>query len=207
MKKLLLNFIYLFIFTKLILAHGTFISEEDQKLLASHDVSIATNPISNLNLGCGIADLVQYKKNGLNICLGTDGQGSGNTLNMFYHMSVVDQLQKAKYQDPTVFNSYEVLKMATIYGARALGLEDKIGSIEEGKKADIIILDLHNTEVYPTVDLINQIVHNVESSNIDTTIVNGCVLMENHQLTLPIDEEKLKKDINSIIYRLMPKEN
>ena len=122
-------------------------------------------------------------------------------------MSVVDQLQKAKYQDPTVFNSYEVLKMATIYGARALGLEDKIGSIEEGKKADIIILDLHNTEVYPTVDLINQIVHNVESSNIDTTIVNGCVLMENHQLTLPIDEEKLKKDINSIIYRLMPKEN
>ncbi len=192
---------------KLILAHGTFISEEDQKLLASHDVSIATNPISNLNLGCGIADLVQYKKNGLNICLGTDGQGSGNTLNMFYHMSVVDQLQKAKYQDPTVFNSYEVLKMATIYGARALGLEDKIGSIEEGKKADIIILDLHNTEVYPTVDLINQIVHNVESSNIDTTIVNGCVLMENHQLTLPIDEEKLKKDINSIIYRLMPKEN
>ena len=79
--------------------------------------------------------------------------------------------------------------------------------MKKEKKADIIILDLHNTEVYPTVDLINQIVHNVESSNIDTTIVNGCVLMENHQLTLPIDEEKLKKDINSIIYRLMPKEN
>lgn len=190
---------------KLILAHGTFISEEDQQLLSKYDVSIATNPISNLNLGCGIADLVKYKKNGINICLGTDGQGSGNTLNMFYHMSVVDQLQKAKYKDPTVFNSYEVLKMATINGAKALGLEEKIGSIEKGKKADIIILDLHNIEIYPTVDLINQIVHNVESSNVDTTMVNGCVLMKNHQLNLPIDEEQLKKDINSIIYRLMPK--
>lgn len=192
---------------KLILAHGTFISEDDQKLLSKYDVSIATNPISNLNLGCGIADLVMYKKNGLNLCLGTDGQGSGNTLNMFYHMSLVDQLQKAKYQDPTVFNSYEVLKMATIHGAKALGLDKKIGSIEEGKKADIIILDLHNTEIYPTVDLINQVVHNVESSNIDTTIINGCVLMENHKLNLDIDEEKLKMNIDSIITRLMPKED
>ncbi len=190
---------------KLILAHGTYISEEDQKILAKGDVSIATNPISNLNLGCGIADLVQYKKNGLNICLGTDGQGSGNSLNMFYHMSVVDQLQKAKYQDPTVMGSYEVLKMATINGAKALGLENQIGSIEEGKKADIIILDLKNIEIYPTVDLINQVVHNVESKNVESTMINGNFLMENHQLTLNIDEEQVKEKIDSILQRLMPK--
>jgi len=192
---------------KLILAHGTFISEEDQKILAKHDVSIATNPISNLNLGCGIADLVSYQRNGLNVCLGTDGQGSGNNLNMFYHMSVLDQLQKAKYQDPTVMGSYDVLKMATINGAKALNLENKIGSIEKGKKADIIILDLNNIEVYPTVDLITQIVHNVESNNIDTTMINGQVLMKNHKLTLEIDEEKLKENIHQIINRLMNVEN
>lgn len=191
---------------KLILAHGTFISEEDQKILASYDVSIATNPVSNLNLGCGIADLVQYKKNGINLCLGTDGQGSGNNLNMFYHMSVVDQLQKAKYQDPTVMGSYDVLKMATINGAKALNLENKIGSIEKGKKADMIILDLNNTEIYPTVDLITQVVHNVESNNVDTTIINGKVLMENHKLTIEVDEEKLKENIHKIIDRLMEKE-
>ena len=188
---------------KLILAHGTFISEEDQVILSKGNVSIVTNPISNLNLGCGIADLVSYQKHGLNVCLGTDGQGSGNNLNMFYHMSVLDQLQKAKYQDPTVMGSYDVLKMATINGAKALNLEDKIGSIEKGKKADIVILDLNNIEIYPTVDLITQVVHNVESSNVDTTIINGNVLMKNHKLTLEIDEEKLKENIRQITSRLM----
>lgn len=191
---------------KLILAHGTYISEEEQKLLAKSDTSIATNPVSNLNLGCGIADLVSYQKNGLNVCLGTDGQGSGNNLNLFYHMSFVDQLQKARYQDPTVMGSYEVLKMATINGAKALGLETKIGSIEEGKKADIVILDLNNIEAYPTVDLITQVVHNVESNNVDTTIINGTILLENHQLCLDFNEEDLKDKINQIIKRLFPQE-
>ena len=192
-----------FLENKLILAHGTWISEEEQDLLAQYDVSIATNPVSNLNLGCGIADLVSYQKKEINICLGTDGQGSGNNLNLFYHMSLVDQLQKAKYQNPTVMGSYDVLKMATIQGAKALGLEDKIGSIEVGKKADIIVLDLTNTEIYPTVDLITQVVHNTESNNVDTTIINGNILMQNHQLLLPIEEEKLKKQIDKIIERLM----
>lgn len=192
---------------KLILAHGTYISDEEQKLLAKSDTSIVTNPISNLNLGCGIADLVSYQKNGLNVCLGTDGQGSGNNLNLFYHMSFVDQLQKAKYQDPTVMGSYDVLKMATINGAKALGLETKIGSIEEGKKADIVILDLNNTEIYPTVDLITQIVHNVESNNIDTTMINGTILLENHKLCLDLNEEDLKEKINRIINRLFPQES
>ncbi len=188
---------------KLILAHGTFISEEEQELLSKFDVSIVTNPVSNLNLGCGIADLVSYQKNGINVCLGTDGQGSGNNLNMFYHMSLVDQLQKAKYQDPTVMQSYDVLKMATINGAKALNLDHKIGSIEEGKKADLVILDLNSTEIYPTIDLINQVVHNVESNNVDTTIINGQILMKNHQFSFEIDESELVKNIDRITSHLM----
>ena len=191
-----------FLDNHLILAHGTFISEKEQELLRGKDVSIVTNPISNLNLGCGIADISSYRKHGINVCLGTDGQGSGNNLNLFYHMSVTDQLQKALYQDPTVFSSYDVLKLATINGAKALGLEDKIGSIEVGKLADIIILDYQDIETYPTVDLITQIVHNTESKHVDTTIINGEILMKNHQLLLPINEEELKKKITSIIERL-----
>lgn len=186
---------------KLILAHGTFISDKGLEILKNKDASIAHNPISNLNLGCGIADVAKYQKF-VNVGLGTDGQGSGNNMNLFYHMSLVDLLQKGKYQDPMVFSSYNTLKMATINGAKALGLEQEIGSIEIGKKADIIILDLNNTEVYPTVDLITNIVHNVESNNIDTTITNGNVLMKNHQLCLNIDENKLKNNIDEIIAKL-----
>lgn len=92
-------------------------------------------------------------------------------------MSVVGDLQKAIYEDPTVISSYEILKMATINGAKALGLENKIGSIEENKQADLIILDLNNIEIYPYPDLICQIVHNVESQNVITTIINGEILM------------------------------
>ena len=186
---------------KLILAHSTILSDKDIKLLKNKDIYLVHNPISNLNLGCGIADIIKYRKNNLNICLGTDGQGSGNNLNMFYHLSLVDLLQKGVYKDPTLLSSYEVLKMATINGAKALNI-DNLGIIKKDYLADIIILDLNNIEAYPTVDLINQIVHNTESNNIDTTIINGEVLMRNHKLTIDIDEDRLKEEINKIKTRL-----
>ena len=184
---------------KLILAHGTFIDEIEK--YKDYDVSISHNPLSNLDLGCGIANITKYRDY-VNIGLGTDGQGSGNNMNLFYHMSLVDLLQKGIYKDPTVYSSYETLKMATINGARVLGVEDEIGSIEIGKKADIIIIDLNNIETYPTVDLIVNLVHNTESNNVDTTIVNGEVLMQNHKLCLDINEEDLKSNISRIIERL-----
>lgn len=187
---------------KLILAHATFISDEGLKKLKGKEVSFVHNPLSNLNLGCGIADVSKYK-NYVNVCLGTDGQGSGNNMNLFYHMSITDLLQKGKYEDPTISSSYEVLKMATIYGARALGVEHLVGSIEKGKKADLIILDMDNIETYPTVDMITNVVHNTESSNVDTTIINGEILMKDRKLLLNINEGKLKQEITKIINRLI----
>lgn len=184
---------------KLILAHGTFIDEIEK--LKDYDVSVIHNPISNLNLGCGCADIVKYK-NYVNIGLGTDSQGSGNNMNLFYHMSVVDLLQKGKYKDPTVYSSFDTLKMATIDGAVALGVDDIIGSIDIGKCADIIIVDLNNIEAYPNIDLITNLVHNTESINVDTTIINGEVLMKNHKLLLDIDLDKLKNKIDNINKRL-----
>ena len=187
---------------KLILAHATFINELSLEKLKNKDVSFVNNPVSNLNLGCGIADITKYKKY-VNVCLGTDGQGSGNNMDMFYHMSLTDLLQKGKYKDPTVFSSYEVLKMATINGAKALHVEDKVGSIEKGKKADIIILDINQLDVYPSVELITNIVHNMGVCNVDTTIINGEILMKNKKLLLDIDENKLRNDVNNIVKHLM----
>ena len=186
---------------KLILAHGTFISDEGIKKLSQHDVSIVHNPISNLDLGCGIANITKYKKY-VNVCLGTDGVGSCNTLNMFYHMSIVDLLQKGMYKDPTVQSSYETLKMATINAAKALGLDKEIGSIEVGKKADIVVLDLEHTTTLPINDLIVDIVHNVHSNNINMTMINGEIIYRDNMLFLPFMEMELRDRVNAILRRI-----
>ena len=187
---------------RIILGHGTFLSDSEINMIKDRDVSVCTNPVSNLNLGCGIADLVKYKKNGINVCLGTDGQGSGNSLNLFYTMSLVDYLQKGKYEDPTVMSSYDVLKMATINGAKALGIDD-IGSIEVGKKADIIILDISDISLYPAYDLIPFIVHNCFYDVVDTTIIDGKILMIDKELKIDVDLNILRSKIEDIRRRLM----
>ena len=186
---------------KLILAHGTFISELGLNKLSQHDVSISHNPVSNLDLGCGIANITHYKKF-VNICLGTDGVGSCNQLNMFYHMGLVDLLQKGLYKNPTVHSSYETLKMATINGAKALGLDKEIGSIEVGKKADLVVLDLEHTTTLPVNDLIVDIVHNVHSNNIQMTMINGNIVYRDNMLFLPFMEMEIRDRIKSIQRRL-----
>ena len=193
-----------FLNKKLILAHCTYLSHLEE--LQGKDVNIVTNPISNLNLGCGIADIKSYLEKGLNVCLGTDGQGSGNNMNLFYHMSLLDYLQKGVYEDPTILRSYDVLKMATINGAKALGLEDKIGSITVGKKADLILIDLNDIAMTPTVNIITEIAHNGWFNSIDTTIINGEILYSNNKFNLDIDINKLKEDINNIRTRLLKDE-
>lgn len=191
-----------FLDKRVVLAHGTFISDSELEMISDKNVSICTNPISNLNLGCGIADLIKYKNNNINLCLGTDGQGSGNSMNLFYHMSILDYLQKGKYKDATVMSSYDVLKMATVNGAQALGY-DNIGSIKVGKKADLIILDVSDICLYPMVDVIPFVVHNCYFNCVDTTIVNGKVLMKNKKLLLDVDEDSLKAKVKMLLDRLM----
>lgn len=183
---------------KLILAHATFVDDESLEEFKNKDVSFVHNPVSNLSLGCGIANITKYLKY-VNIALGTDGVGSGNNLNMFYHMSLVDLLQKGKYENSTVLSSYDVLKMATINGAKALGMEDKIGSIAKGKKADIIMLDLDDISTKPNVDTITNIVHNA-FNNVSMTMINGEVLMKNKKIQLDIDEKDI---INKVEKRMI----
>ena len=182
----------------IILAHGVKISDEDIKVLKTLDCGIAHCPISNLRLGCKIADTTKYLDEGLNVALGTDGQGSGNNLDMFEAMKIAGLIQGGIHENEKRINAKDVIKMATINGAKLLGLENKTGSIEVGKKADIIIVDisdeLDNVKMLPNVDIVSNLVYNADGKNVDTTIVNGQVLMENRNVKV-IDTNKVVKRI------------
>ena len=164
----------------LILAHCVKLTDNEiESLSKMKNISVSHCPISNLKLGCGIAKIDQMAKKGINISLGTDGQGSGSNLDMFETMKITALLQKGVNEDPTAIPAYEVLKMATVNGAKALGLESKIGSIEENKLADIIIINPDTEQMQPINDIFADLVYNAKGSNVETTIVNGKILMEN----------------------------
>lgn len=173
---------------KTILAHCVKLNENEINELKNMDISVSHCPISNLKLGCGIANIEYMLENGINVALGTDGQGSGSNLDLFETMKFTALLQKGIMENPKCLPAYEVLKMATINGAKALGLEEKIGTIEEGKIADIIIIDIEDVKIKPINDLISEIVYNVKGNNVITTIVDGNILMENRILSC--DNEK-----------------
>ena len=185
---------------KLILAHCVKLSEDDIKKLKNYDVSISHCPISNLKLGCGVANIKNMMENNINVTLGTDGQGSGTNLDLFEVMKYTALLQKGLNEDSTLIPAYDVLKMATINGAKALGLENEIGSIEVGKKADIILVELNDSVNQPINDLLSDIVYNVKGSNVLTTIINGKILMENRKCLL--DKESIYKNCKKIIERI-----
>lgn len=169
-----------------ILAHGVKIQEEDIAILKTMDCGIVHNPISNFRLGCKIADITKYMREGITVGLGTDGQGSGNNLDMFEAMKVAALAPGGIHENEERINSKDIIKMATIQGAKILGLEDKIGSIEEGKQADIILVDietnLDNIKIIPNNDIISNLVYNTEGRSVETTIVNGEILMEKRKI-------------------------
>ena len=183
-----------------ILAHGVKLNNEDVEILKNMDCGIAHNPISNFRLGCKIADVSKYIKNGINVALGTDGQGSGNNLDMFETMKIAALAQGGIHENEYRIDSKDVIKMATINGAKLLGLEDKIGSIEEGKEADIIIVDispkLDNIKMLPNKNIISNLVYNTEGRNVDTTIVKGNILMENRKITI-LDTKQIIREFEN----------
>lgn len=186
----------------ILLAHAVKLDKlEIKKLSEMNKVSISHCPVSNLKLGCGIANISEMLKNNINITLGTDGQGSGCNLDLFEVMKFTPLLQKGINENALELPAYEVLKMATINGAKALNL-NKIGSIEEGNIADLIILDLNNLVTQPINDIFSNIVYNVKGCNVDTTIVNGKILMENKILNTNIDEKFIYNKCKEIIDRI-----
>lgn len=188
---------------KVLLAHCVKLGKEDIKELSKYNVSVSHCPVSNLKLGCGIADITEMVNQNINVSLGTDGQGSGSNLDMFETMKYAALLQKGINENAKLLPAYEVLKMATINGAKALGLEEKIGSIEEGKEADLIILELKNAITKPVNDLLSDIVYNAKGSNVITTIVAGNILMENQKIKLDIDDKEIIEECRKTIERII----
>lgn len=185
----------------MVLAHCVKIKEEDMKKINKERINVAHCPVSNLRLGCGIANITEFLNNKINVALGTDGQGSGSNMDMFETMKFTALLQKGAKENPKLLPAYEVIKMATINGAKALGKETQIGSIEEGKKADIIIVELEDTINQPINDIFSNIVYNAKGSNVVTTIVNGKILMEDRKLNIN-NEKEIYEKCNSIIKRI-----
>ena len=183
-----------------ILAHSVKVSDKDIENLKETNTYIAHCPVSNLKLGCGIAPITKMVEEGLCVSLGTDGQGSGSNLDMFETMKFTALLQKGINENPEDLLAYEVLKMATINGAKALNLNET-GKIEEGKLADLIIINMGETITNPINNIFAEIVYNVKGSNVDTTIVNGKVLMENRKIN-NVNKKEIIQKCEKIIERI-----
>ena len=185
-----------------ILAHGIYFSQEDIELLKTIKGGISHNPVSNCKLASGVCDVVNLKNNGITVALGTDGSGSTTTLDMFEEMRLVGYLQKVTKLDATCIKAYDILKMATIEGAKVLGLDNEIGTIEEGKKADLILINQNKTHLFPINDICSNLVYSATGQDVDTVIINGKVIMQNRNL-INIDEQKIRNEITKIQEYLM----
>jgi len=159
-------------------AHCVWLTDEEIKIFAAKRVGCAHNPESNMMLASGIAPVVAMRAAGLNVGLGTDGPaGSNNNLDMVEEMASAARLQKVSRNDPKAMSARDVLEMATIGGARVLGLDDKIGTLEAGKRADVVIVDLQQPKSQPVYAVESAIVYAASGSSVVTTIVDGKVLM------------------------------
>lgn len=185
-------------------AHCINLSEHDRRILAEHYVNAVYVPVANMKLGLGAARIKELTSLNVNVVLGTDGPASNNTLDMFETMKVGALLQKLVYLDPEALSAYEFLRMATLNGAKALALEKNIGSLEAGKKADIILIDFSKPHLKPLHDVYASIAYSAHGSDVDTVIVDGKILMENRQVKT-LDEqavmEKAEKHVAKLLSR------
>ena len=168
-------------------AHGVWVSGEDVALLRRRGVGVSHNPESNMKLASGTAPIPAYLEAGVDVGLGTDGAASNNDLDMFEAMRMASLLHKLQSGDPRVVDAATSLEMATIGGARAIGLEAMIGSLEPGKRADLIVVSMTAPRQTPMYDPISHLVYTTRGDDVDTTIVNGRILMRGRQL-LSLDE-------------------
>jgi len=185
-------------------AHCLNLSEKDRHVLSRHGVNAVYVPVANMKLGLGVAKVKDLTDLGVNVGLGTDGPASNNTLDMFETMKVATLLQKITYLNPAVLPAYEVLKMATLDGAKALGLERQTGSLEVGKKADVILIDLSKPHLKPLHNIYASIVYSGRASDVDTVIVDGKILMENREVKT-LDEEAVMEKAERTACDLVPR--
>lgn len=183
--------------------HCVHMDKDDLQILADYNVSVSTCPSSNIKLASGIAPIYAMQNKGINITIGTDGVASNNSLDMFKEMFLVATLSKVSIYDASVVSAREVLKMATLNGAKALGFD--VGEIKVGKKADIILININQPHYYPQVNLLSHLVYAGKSGDVYLTMVNGKILYENGKFHIGEDENKIYEQINKIRERITKK--
>lgn len=179
---------------KTIAAHGIYLSDNDLDIIKANNVSIIHNPNSNLKLSSGFLDVSRLLDKGINVCIGTDSASSNNKLSMLREIESTMLVSKLFSTRP--ISSFEVLKMATLNGAKALGI-DKVGIIKEGMKADLIMIDINNINHSPKNNLLSSICFSTYESDIKNVIVNGNILYENGKLIGILEEEIINKTVRA----------
>lgn len=182
---------------RLLVAHGVHLTDEDIRLLAENDVAVAYNPSSNMKLASGVARVPELLAAGVRVGLGTDSNLSNNNLDMFEEMRLGAMLQKLARSDAAALPCEQILRMATIDSAACLGLADRLGSIEAGKRADLIVVDLHTPHMWPVLpepgsNIVEQIVYSGSAGDVLTTIVDGRVLMLDRDV-LTLEESEVEQ--------------
>jgi len=185
-------------------AHGVHVSEEDVRILARKGVSVAHNPECNMKLASGVAPVPQLLNAGVTVGLGTDGVASNNNMDMFEEMNSAAIIHKLNQKNPSVMDAQSVVYMATLGGARALGAEDQIGSLEVGKKADILILDMDQPHSHPVYNVYSLLVYSMRGSDVDTVLIDGKMVMKNKQL-LNVNEKDVFAKVDKIAAEVMQK--
>ena len=170
--------------------HCVQMTPEDIEIFARYDVKVSHNPISNMYLGSGAAQILAMRDAGLTVSLAVDGAASNNSQDMLEVMKCTGLMHKLVMGDPAVINAADVMDMATIGGARALGMEDSIGSLEPGKKADLFIFDPLRPKSVPVLDPISSLVFSGGEDSVIMTVVNGEVVLEDNKITT-VDEEAI----------------
>jgi 5-methylthioadenosine/S-adenosylhomocysteine deaminase len=189
-----------------IFAHCVHISDDEIKILKERGTSVSHTPVSNMMLGDGVAPVVAMLRSGVNVALGTDGAASNHCQDIFETMKTASLLQKVHHQNAGIIDPYAVLHMATAGGARALGLSSVCGTIEVGKRADLILIRLDAIHNQPVNDLFSQLVHCAKASDVQTVIVDGQVLMRDRQLEL-VEERKALEEAKKANLDLMARLN
>ena len=180
-----------------LLVHCIWVNDKDIEIIAARKSCISHNPESNAKLASGIAPTPKFLESGITVGLGTDGCASNNNLDLFHEMDMVAKLHKAEKFDPTIMDAKTVVKMATTTGARAIGLDHRIGSLEVGKQADLIVIDTRAPHMVPMYHPESHIVYTAKSSDVRDVIIDGRVLVRNRKV-LHLDVGEIMTNVREI---------
>jgi 5-methylthioadenosine/S-adenosylhomocysteine deaminase len=186
-----------FLGPEVLAAHSIHLAPHGISIYKNRGVKPVHNPVSNMKIGCGVAPVPEMFRAGIPVALGTDGAASNNTLDMLNEMKFAALLNKVQRFSPTVMPAGSVLEMATINGAKALRLENEMGSLEVGKKADVVLVDLKKPHLTPVHNVVSHLVYSAVGDDVDTVIVNGKIIMQGRKV-LTMDEEHVMKKAQEV---------